>query len=649
MFGANPRRTGSQPQDFRSQLREWEGKGFIIPDSVVRMVRAGDVPVLAEEVARVGEAIQSLERLKSEVDSLDTAEFESERDEVELLLRDPSRVAQVEAAVERLKIMLVGGVRAKAQGIYELAVEAGQQASAYLLAGRFDDTEKAAAMAQESLEKAVSVLGTADLGLKEAIATNSEAVQSLIARCQVGRGVMSAQDAAESYEEADFERALKLYDESHDHFQSALYYASKHGLKEESLRATALAEQAESNKERCMKGLDSQSVERLVQEAEDIQSQAEDRMQSGKLLEGRELLQEALQKVDEGFDIAVKREFDARVRLNELRRTINQRLQDASTAISMGISLPDFNAELPALSPQRGPTVRLAQAQPSPYADNNSDLQDRYEIGLLVGTGGQADVYRAQRKADDTLVAIKIPRGMARGEQTLTPRVYDDFVREGRVWGQLVQDNIVRLQETGVDPYPWLAMEFIDGGSLRERIGGLNLQRAIEIGRAICSAVEYAHKAGVMHRDLKPENILFAGEVPKVSDWGLSRRFLSMSNTGDGYSGTPMYSAPEEWSDRIGPGEHASDVYALGIIVYEMVTGRHPFMSADEAQHRPQLGQERIRDKTYHLKPPSKINVNLPRCLDDLVLKSLAWAPEDRLREAYLLGEGLEKIADSLR
>lgn len=282
-------------------------------------------------------------------------------------------------------------------------------------------------------------------------------------------------------------------------------------------------------------------------------------------------------------------------------------------------------------------------------------LQQKYELVRPLGGGGQADVYEARRRSDGLRVAIKVPRGVAGGVLTLNSAAYNELEQEADVWKKLDHPNIVRLLEVGLQPFPWLVMEYMERGSLRERLGHpdrIPLKEAFPIAIAVCRAVGYAHHAGVRcHQDLKPDNILFtADRVAKVADWGMARNFLSLS-LGQGYQGTFDYSAPEQL-DRAQFGEigHHTDVFALGITLYEMFTGRHPFRAPEEVNAGPFIAIERIKDSSYEVPPPSQFNPNLPSSLDPVLLRALMRrrVRGERYGEILLLREDLEAVEQDL-
>ncbi|RPH35330.1 MAG: serine/threonine protein kinase, partial [Planctomycetota bacterium] len=245
------------------------------------------------------------------------------------------------------------------------------------------------------------------------------------------------------------------------------------------------------------------------------------------------------------------------------------------------------------------------------------------EILEMIGQGGMGVVYKAKQKNLDRIVALKV----------LSPQLSDDpefverFTREAKALAQLSHPNIVGIHDSGIhDRVPYLVMEFIDGTPLRKMLasGKLTPARALEVIPQICDALQYAHANGVIHRDIKPENILIdrQGRV-KIADFGLAKlsKVDETRITQSGYvMGTPRYMAPEQFeaSCRV---DHRADIYSLGVVFYEMLTGEVP------------MGR---------FKPPSA-KADVDRRLDPVVLKSLEREPEDRYQSA---GEVKEHVTN---
>src|ERR1700704_1543032 len=205
-------------------------------------------------------------------------------------------------------------------------------------------------------------------------------------------------------------------------------------------------------------------------------------------------------------------------------------------------------------------------------------IAERYELLELVGTGGMSSVYKAHDGLLERNVALKV----------LHPHFGDDeeyverFRREARAVAQLSHPNIVTVIDRGeADGHQFIVFEFIDGENLKElvnRTGPLPVRRAVELAIAIADGLAFAHEHGLVHRDVKPQNVLLNGDgEPKVTDFGIARSLdvgQGVTQTGT-VLGSSNYIAPEQASGK--PVDARTDVYSLGIVLYEMLTGDVPF------------------------------------------------------------------------
>ena len=203
----------------------------------------------------------------------------------------------------------------------------------------------------------------------------------------------------------------------------------------------------------------------------------------------------------------------------------------------------------------------------------------RYQIIGLLGKGGMGEVYRANDLTLDQPVALKfLPESMARDTAMLAR-----FHNEVRIARQVSHPNVCRVYDLGeVDGRPYLSMEYIDGedlGSLLRRIGRLPGDKAVEIARKLCAGLAAAHAKGVLHRDLKPANIMIDGRGQVlIMDFGLAA-IAEQVEGAEVRNGTPAYMAPEQLAGR--EVTERSDIYALGLVLYEMFTGQRAFLTAD--------------------------------------------------------------------
>jgi predicted Ser/Thr protein kinase len=265
----------------------------------------------------------------------------------------------------------------------------------------------------------------------------------------------------------------------------------------------------------------------------------------------------------------------------------------------------------------------------------------RYEIIDMIGKGAMGVVYKARDPNIDRLVAIKAIKTSEVAAASDGEDILARFKREVQTAGELVHANIVTIYDGGQDgDLHWLAMEFIDGPSLAKLISDklvLPMQDILTIFVKICSAVDFAHRHGIIHRDLKPANILLTQDwEPKIADFGIARIASStMTRTGV-ILGTPSYMSPEQITgQRI---DSRSDIFSLGIILYELLTGERPYLGENPTV---------IMYKIVHSEPvePDKINVALPPGLASIVMKALAKNPENRYQRAgEMAGDVIELV-----
>lgn len=337
----------------------------------------------------------------------------------------------------------------------------------------------------------------------------------------------------------------------------------------------------------------------------------------------------------------------------------------------------DFLQHLKKLNPT---IVRLTPSSERPARDTSLELATEaidsaqhqwvgvpgYDILGILGRGGEAVVYQARHQALGRIVALKRLRSIEHRD----PEEINRFRREAETLARLHHPNIVQVYEVGVhEGQPFFSLEYVDGGSLANRLQGQPQDPAQAAGlvHVLACAIHAAHEAGVVHRDLKPGNVLLAtcpvamptssssksglvtprrakrqrwGEIygiPKISDFGLAKHF----KTGAGFTqtgvvlGTPSYMAPEQaQAQAITP---ACDLYALGAILYEMLTGRPPFVGAEPLHVLSQV----VHDEPV---PPRRLVPAVPRDLETICLKCLEKDPSRRYADASELAEDLYRF-----
>lgn len=262
-------------------------------------------------------------------------------------------------------------------------------------------------------------------------------------------------------------------------------------------------------------------------------------------------------------------------------------------------------------------------------------LDQRYRILEPIGAGGSSQVYLAQDTALGREVAVKVLDPQAAADGTLRKL----FVKEARALAQLTHPNIVGVYDVGeVDGLPFIVMEHVAGSSLKQRIersGALPLDDAVRLTDEIANGLAFAHSRGIIHADLKPSNILLdQNDVAKICDFGIARTPAEDSDSPQLFA-TALYVAPERVEGR--PASVASDVYGLGLVVYEMLVGKPPFTSGNAAVL---LRDHVVRPPV----PPSHLRPSLPKEVDSIVLKALAKDPALRYHKATDIGEALSKM-----
>jgi serine/threonine-protein kinase len=262
-----------------------------------------------------------------------------------------------------------------------------------------------------------------------------------------------------------------------------------------------------------------------------------------------------------------------------------------------------------------------------------------YRVEALLGRGGMGVVYRAWHLRLNRAVALK----MLLAGPCARPEELERFQREAEAVAALAHPNIVQVHDVGdVDGRPYFTMEFIEGGNLAEHIQGVPqpARQAAALVATLADAIHVAHQSGIVHRDLKPGNILLTAEgAPKVTDFGLARRLegdggLTLSGVP---MGTPSYMAPEQARGDKGAVGPATDVYALGAILYELLTGRPPF----RAENASATLQQVVADEPV---PPARLNPRVPRDLQTICLKCLYKEPHKRYTSARALAEDLRRF-----
>ena len=269
-------------------------------------------------------------------------------------------------------------------------------------------------------------------------------------------------------------------------------------------------------------------------------------------------------------------------------------------------------------------------------------LSDRYELGDILGFGGMSEVHLARDVRLHRDVAVKV----LRADLARDPSFYLRFRREAQNAAALNHPSIVAVYDTGeaetpTGPLPYIVMEYVDGVTLRDIVhtdGPLTPRRAIEIIADACQALNFSHQNGIIHRDVKPANIMISStNAVKVMDFGIARAIADSSSVTQTAAviGTAQYLSPEQ--ARGDPVDARSDVYSLGCVLYEILTGEPPFTGDSPVS----VAYQHVREDPI---PPSERHEGISSDLDAVVLKALAKNPENRYQTAAEMRADLVRV-----
>lgn len=305
--------------------------------------------------------------------------------------------------------------------------------------------------------------------------------------------------------------------------------------------------------------------------------------------------------------------------------------------------VPFTSLAIASVTPKMSRSVLKLVPNTQPADDSERRSIGRYVVSGELGRGAMGMVFRAEDPLIERPVALKMLALELEGPQRASFK--ERFLREAKSAGRLSHPNIVTIYDVGEhEDVPYIAMEFLAGLTVRECLDSgvvLPVRKVLDVGILVVRGLDYAHKHGVIHRDIKPANIMLARNgVVKIMDFGIAWASDTGKTATEGVIGSPRYMAPEQIAAE--QADARTDVFALGVTLYEMLAGRNPFDSYTIPE---------VMHKILHVspQPPSAFNPDVPSALDAIVLKAIAKSPVARFQNAKEMGRALLEVRRALR
>ena len=264
-------------------------------------------------------------------------------------------------------------------------------------------------------------------------------------------------------------------------------------------------------------------------------------------------------------------------------------------------------------------------------------IAGEYRVDKLIGVGGMAEVYRCVSLSSGRIVALKVLKKEYNNNAEFLRR----FEREAQAVLTLSHENIVRSYSVGEDQgYHYIVMEYVSGSTLKSLIqkeGMLPVKQAVDIACQLLGALEHAHENGFIHRDVKPQNVLINTKgMAKLADFGIAREAdaSTMTFAGTNVIGSVHYISPEQARGEAVTAE--SDIYSMGIVLYEMITGQVPFQGDTTVSIA-------LKHLQLEMRPPIQLRRHMPKALNDVIMKATAKEPQQRYHSAAQMREDIQR------